>query len=153
SDFAGYPCSADEALHQYRNVLAAFAQWRQRYAHHGDAEEQVVPESAILDFFLQGSVACRDHAQIDVDLAIGAHGMNLARLQSAQELALQRERKRGELIDEKRSAVSAAECALARGDGAGERAPYVAEELAFQEGLGGRGAIEYDERAAFSRRK
>ena len=67
-------------------------------------------------------------------------------LQHAQQLGLQLRRQLPDLVQENRSLVSYFELALFSFDGAGERALLVSEELAFEQRLGQRGAVDGDER-------
>ena len=57
-----------------------------------------------------------------------------------------------DLVEEERPAVGLLPLALAVLEGAGERALHVAEELALDELLGDRGAVDLDERARRARR-
>ena len=70
---------------------------------------------------------------------------DLALLEHPQELALQRRRHLRDLVEEEGSVVGELEAARARRGGAGERALLVAEELALEERLGDRRAVEGDE--------
>jgi hypothetical protein len=67
-----------------------------------------------------------------------ADALELALLQHAQQLGLQVERHLADLVEEQRAAVGELERAGARGDGAGERALLVAEQLALEQVLGAR---------------
>ena len=84
----------------------------------------------------------------DVDLSglDVADALDLALLERAQELRLERHRHRRHLVDEERALVGGFEAADARVDGAGERALHVAEELGFGESFRNRGRVERDER-------
>ncbi len=53
----------------------------------------------------------------------------------------------GDLVEEERAAVGFLEQALARADGAGERAARVAEQLALEQRLADRRAVDGHERA------
>ena len=56
------------------------------------------------------------------------------------------ERQLADLVEEERAALRRLEGALPGRDGAGERAPLVAEELALDQALGQRRAVDGDER-------
>ena len=80
----------------------------------------------------------------------GPHG---ALLEHAQELGLQAERHVADLVEEERAAVRAAGRARASAVFASVKAPLrVAEELALEEALGHRGAVDGDEGALARRR-
>ena len=63
----------------------------------------------------------------------------------AQQLGLQRRVHLADLVEEERAAVGGLEAADARARGAGEGALLVAEELALEQVLGDRGAVDDDE--------
>ena len=73
-------------------------------------------------------------------------------LERAQELRLQRERELADLVEEERAAARELEAADARRDRAGERAALVAEELALDERLRERRAVDVHERPLGARR-
>ena len=64
-----------------------------------------------------------------------ADALDLALLQRAQQLGLQRQRHRRDFVDEERALVRQLEPADARRHGAGERALHVAEQLGFDQRL------------------
>ena len=71
--------------------------------------------------------------------------LELALLQHAQQLHLQRRAHRAHFVEEERALVRLLEPSLPVADGAGERAAHVAEELRFEQRLGNRAAVERDE--------
>ena len=73
-------------------------------------------------------------------------------LERAQELDLQLDRHLADLVEEQRAAVGRLELALLVRDRAGERALDVAEQLALEQVLGDRAAVDRDERLAGARR-
>jgi hypothetical protein len=78
--------------------------------------------------------------------ARAADALDLAGLDRAQELGLRLEREVADLVEEERAGVGELELALLRLHRAGERALLVAEELALDQVLRDRGAVELDER-------
>ena len=79
-------------------------------------------------------------------------GSNSPLLQHAQQLRLQRERQLADLVEEERAAVGAARSGpRACSRRAGERAAHVAEELALEQRLRDRRAVDRHERAARAR--
>ena len=77
--------------------------------------------------------------------------MKLALLQNAQELGLRSGVQIADFIEEDGAAIGQLELALARGDGAGECALLVAEQLAFEQVGWNGGAVHFDERAVGER--
>ena len=69
-------------------------------------------------------------------------------LQHAQHLGLRLQAHVADFVEENRAAVGHLELAAAIRDRAGERAPHMAEQLALDQLLGNRGAVDFDERAA-----
>src|SRR5262249_57893668 len=65
--------------------------------------------------------------------------------QKGQLLGLSLQTRVPDTVEEARAAVGDLELSAPVGDGAGERAPDVAEQLAFDQLLGNRGAIHFDE--------
>ena len=65
-----------------------------------------------------------------------ADALELALLQHAQQLHLQRRAHRPDFVEEERAAVRLLEPALPVADGAGERAAHVAEQLRLEQRLG-----------------
>ena len=88
-----------------------------------------------------------DEADVDLDRLRTADPLELLLLQDAQQLRLKLERDLADLVEEQRAAVGHLEAADLLGDGAGEGAPLVPEELALEETGRNRGAVELHERA------
>src|SRR5690606_32920010 len=113
---------------------------------------EIVAEAAVLDGAGEVDVGGGDQADIDGPVATaGAQALDLALLEHAQELDLHVARDLADLVEEQGAAVSGLEAALARAGGAGEGALLVAEELAFEDGLGDGGAVDGDEGAVCAR--
>ena len=74
-------------------------------------------------------------------------------LQHAQQLDLRALGNLADLVEEERAAVGLLEAPLAPRDRAGERAALVAEELALEQPLGERRAVQADERLVRARRR
>src|SRR5262249_11447457 len=86
-------------------------------------------------------------AHVDLDGLRTADPLELLLLQDAQQLRLELERDLADLVKEQRGAVGHLEAADFLGDGAGEGAPLVPEELALEETRRNGGAGELHERA------
>ena len=74
-----------------------------------------------------------------------ADPLELALLQHAQQLHLQRRAHRPDFVEKQRALVRLLEASLTVADGAGERAAHVAEELGLEQRLGNRAAVQRDE--------
>ncbi len=107
--------------------------------------EQVGAKAPALDLALEVAVRRGDHANVDAVEAVGADALDLAALQGAQELRLERERQLADLVEEEGPAVGHLELPGAVARGAGEGARHVAEQLALRDGLGQGGAVDVDE--------
>ena len=81
-------------------------------------------------------VGGRDDADVGADGPARADRPDLALLQHAQQLDLQRRRHLADFVEKHRAGVRGLEHALGVGDGAGERALDVAEQLRFEQRLG-----------------
>ena len=132
-------------VRERRDVLAALAQRRQADRKDAQAVVQILPEPSRLDLVLEATVRRRDHAHVDGPGAGVADGPDLALLEHAQELRLERAARLADLVEEERAAVGDVEEALPVGDGAGEGAAAVAEELALEDALGERRTVDRHE--------
>ena len=95
----------------------------------------------------QVAVAGRDHPGVDANRLRIADAFKLLLLQHAQQLDLQVVRRGVDLVQEDRAGVRRLEPADAVIDRAGEGAANVPEQLAFQQALAERAAIDLDVRA------
>ena len=102
----------------------------------------------MLDAILQIEIRGGDEADVHRRRSIGADGLELARLQHAQQLRLKIERQVADLVEEAGAALREPEAAFLPPVGAGERPLLVAEQLGLEERLGDRAAVERDERLA-----
>ncbi len=89
----------------------------------------------------------RHHPHVDLDRLLAADALELLLLQRAQQLHLHRRRHVADLVEEQRPAVGELEPPELLLDRTGERALLVAEQLALEQRLGQRGAVDLDERA------
>jgi len=106
------------------------------YGHDGQAIVQVLAEAPAAQGLLQALVAGGDHPDVDGDEVAAADAFDLAFLQEAQELDLERQAHFRDLVQEQRPAVGRLDLALALGVGSGKRAFLMTEELALEERLG-----------------
>ena len=124
---------AKEVIRQVRNVFAAIAHRRHLDVHDRQAEIEIFAEGALVDLFAQVAIGCREHADIDLVRAIAADALDLALLEHAQELGLQRDVELADLVEEDRAAVGLLEAAGVLRDRAGEAALLVAEQRRFDQ--------------------
>ena len=111
-----------------------------------EAVEQIFLELAVGDHLPQIAVGGGDDAHVDLLGPLGAERLELALLQHAQQLRLQRRAHRADLVEEDRAAVGQRELALLGRGRAREGAAHVAEELGLEQRLGNRRAVDLDER-------
>ena len=108
--------------------------------------EEVLLEPAVGHHLPEVAVGGGDDAHVDALGPLGAERLELALLQHAQQLRLQRRAHRPDLVEEDRAAVGQRELALLGRGRAGERAADVAEQLRLEQRLGNRRAVDLDER-------
>ena len=101
---------------------------------------------------LEVAVGGREHAHVDLDLAVAAQPGELAILEDVEELGLERRRHLADLVQHDRAALGELELADACRAGAGEGAALVAEQLAFEEVGRQRRAVDLHERLGPPRR-
>ena len=92
-----------------------------------------------------------DDADVDAARDVLADAPQLAFLNHAQHLGLRARRQLADFVEEQRAAVRLFEHAGALGDGAGERAARVAEQLGLDQVVGQRRAVQRAERAVAAR--
>ena len=85
------------------------------------------------------------------DRRLAANALEFLFLQHAQQLDLGGRRNVADFIQKNCSAVGNLKPAFAHGNRAGERAFFVAEQFAFDDGFRQRGAVEFHKRLAFAR--
>ena len=144
-------CRFDELQGERDDHPAAFAERRNRQR---DAVEPVVQIRAKPprgDFFGEIAVRRGDEANVDLDRRHGTDARDLTDLDRAQQLRLQRRRQLADLVEKHGAAVGCLEQTGLGPDRAGERALLVAEQLALEERLGERGAVDPQKRTAPAR--
>jgi hypothetical protein len=101
-----------------------------------EAVKEVAAKLLFRDHFGQVAIGGGDEAHVDGDGPRSAQALDLALLQSAQQLGLQVERQLAHLVEKERALVGQLQTADLARNGAGERALLVAEELAFEQPAG-----------------
>ena len=111
-----------------------------------EAIVEILPKAARLDLALEIAVGGRDDARRDLDGPVAADSHHLPFFEHAKQLGLRRQRQLSDLVEEQRSGAGVLERAPAQPIGARERAALVAEQLALDELLGQRRAVDGDQR-------
>ena len=112
-----------------------------------EAIEEIFAKAAIGDELVEILVGGADDADIDTVLLSPADPLDDMVLQETQRLDLHGQRQIADFVEEKRTLVRFLDLADRLAHRAGEGALLVAEELAFEQGLRDRRAIDRDERA------
>ena len=123
-------CACDEW-----NVFRPLLKRRRVDAHDVDAVVEILAELAFSDELGQILMGGEDEAGAERDEPVAAQAAELHLLQDAEELDLGKEAQIADFIEEERAVGGLLEVAFAGGDGAGEGAFLVAEELGFDEGF------------------
>src|SRR5262245_39536986 len=135
----------DQEADQERDVLGAFPERGKRDGEDAEAIVEVLAERAGADNLEQVAVGGGDDPDIDRDGRAAADALDLALLQDAEELGLGLRGELADLVEEKGAAVGQLEAADPPGDGAGEGALLVAEQLALDQAGGQGGAVDLDQ--------
>ena len=129
--------AGDEVVDEQAHVLAAVAERRDVNREDVDAIEEVFAEAPGLHLGGEIAVRRRDDADVDLHVLGVAEAPDRLLLQDAQELHLEVERQLADLVEKERPARGLLEEAAPVGDGVGERALLVPEELATRAGSRG----------------
>ena len=129
-----------------RDLVATFPQRRDREADDVQAVKQIFAKALVLDELFEVRVGGGDDADVDVERARFAERVDLAGLEEAEQLGLQVDVELADLVEEERAVLGGADEAGVIAFGAGEGAAAVAEQLALEQLVGDRGAVEGDKR-------
>src|SRR2546426_11345223 len=108
---------------------------------------QVLAEPPLFDRFVQVTVVGGDEPHVNRDGAGTAQALDLSLLCGTEDLRLQREAHVDDLVEKHRAARRLLEAANFAGDRAGERALLMPEQLALEQVLRNRRAVDRDERS------
>src|SRR5207247_8898383 len=125
----------EEMLREQGNFFGALPERRNPYGNRVDPVEQVFAEAAGRHPRLEVLIGCRDQAKVHGDRPPPSHALDLSTLDRAKQLALNGGGERSDFVQKKGPAVCQLATADARGDGAGEGALLIAEELGLRERL------------------
>src|SRR5207248_3816829 len=142
---------AEKFVHQQRNVFAPLAERRQHDLRYVQSIVQVLAKSTFSNFLCQILVHRGDDLDVHGARARLADSLDLSVLQRAEYLALGRQRKIGDLVQEQNAAVSHLEQSLPRFVRIGESTLRVAEEFRAHELVRERGAVADQVRSFGSR--
>src|SRR5207237_3737936 len=138
----------EQSAGEEEHVALALAERRQADLDDAEAVIEVLAERALGDRRLEVAVRRGEDAAARLERTEAAQPPELAGFEEAQELRLRLGAELAGLIEEERPFGRALDEALLPREGAGERAPLVAEELALEEVAAERGAVDGDERTA-----
>ncbi|MNZ11188.1 hypothetical protein D3C78_280510 [compost metagenome] len=136
----------DELVDQQRDVFHPLAQRRHLDGEDVEAVVEILAEAAGLDHLFEVLVGGGDDAHVDVLGLVAADPLEGALLQHAQQLDLHLQRHVADLVEEQGAAVGQFEAPCPAGDGTGEGALLMAEELAFQQFRRDGAAVDRHER-------
>src|SRR5450432_2330546 len=136
----------DDLAEQRRDLLGALAQRRNRYGETIEPRQQIAAKALARDRQPERALRRRQQPNVDRDRRRLAERDQLALLDGAQQLGLDRQRQLGDLVEEQRSPVRGPQVARAGALRAGEGTFAVAEQLRLRERLGERRAVERHER-------
>ena len=136
----------EEVVDEQGDVVAPLAERGDRDGHDVEPVVEVLAEPALAHGLPEVDVGGGDHAHVYPHRPAAAEALDLAFLKGAEELGLQVEAEAADLVQEERAAVCELEPAGLLGEGTGEGALLVAEQLALHERLGEGGDVDGDER-------
>jgi hypothetical protein len=124
---AGRPKEIDEG----GDIRDPAPQWRDLKLDHVQPKIQVLAESAVAGILMQIAVGGRNDLHIDPGGARRSNRGHLALLQDTQQFGLQFDGHLAHFVQEHDTAVGGTKDPQRPSHGAGERAPFMAEQLAF----------------------
>ena len=134
-----------EVSDQRGDVLPPLAQRRQRQLDDVQAIQQIAAQRPLGGAGVDVLVGGRQHAHVDRDRGVAADDVDHVLLQHPQQLALQRQRQLGDLVEEQGPAGGLAEASRPIADRPGERPAHVPEQLRLEQLAGDRRAVDRDE--------
>ena len=137
----GLRTAGEQGFGQQRQIHAPFAQRRHVHRDGRQPVIQVFAEAPAAHVGLQVAVGRRDHPDIDGHRAVAAERPELAFLQHAQQLDLERGRGVANFVQKEGAAVGLLEQPDAIFNGSGERTALVAEQFGFEQRVGQGAAV------------
>ena len=136
---------AQEVVREQRQVVQPFPQRRNRQGDDLQPVVEIFPERALRDRLLQVAVRRREQPEVHVDVAAAADPHDLPLLKHAQQLHLEFRNQLADLVQEQGPAGGELQLADLAPDGSGEGPLLVAEQLALQDLVRDRAAIQGQE--------
>src|ERR1043166_8726528 len=134
-------------MRQERDVIASLAQRRYLDRKYVKTIIKIASKSLLIYSLPQICVRSRNQARIGVNGSSTSQPLEFPLLKDSQELGLELKRNVADLVEKYGAAVGQFETPDALRNGAGERAPLVPEQLAFEQAGGNRRTVELHERA------
>ena len=138
----------EEALGEQHRVARALPQRGKADGQHREPMVEVLPEAPLADRHLEVGVGGADDPAVERFLGGAAQAPCRLLLERGEHLRLDVRGEEPDLVEEEHAAGRGLEQPGFGPAGVGERAPLEAEQLALQQGLGDRRAVEVDEGAA-----
>src|SRR5690349_21052146 len=135
-----------EVRSQQWNVFAALAERRHLDRNYVQPVIKILAECSALGAFRQVAIGSGDDPDVDAYGPGTAHALELTLLEYAEQLGLESRSQLAHFVEENRAAFGDLELPSLLRNGAGECAFLVAEQLAFEQGLGERRAVNGYER-------
>src|SRR5262249_6365320 len=139
-----------ELADEQRNVLDALPKRRNPHGDDVDAVVEVLPHAALGHRCGKVHVGGADDPHVDLDPAVGAELLDFSLLEDPQQLELHVQRDALDLVEEPRAPARQLDLADTVVHRAGERAALVPEELALEQRVRERRAVDRDEAAALA---
>src|SRR5919112_2367554 len=137
----------EQLIHDRRDIGEAVAERRDPDQMDVEPVEQVIPEASGSHLRIQLAIGGRHDPRLHADRLVSAQPGELPLFEHPKELGLRRKRQLADLVEEESSPFRSLEGALPGAHRAGEGPALVTEELALDQALGQRGAVERGERA------
>ncbi len=134
-----------ETSSERQDLVAPLAQRRNVDRHPAQPKQEILAECAVPDLFAEIAIGRRYEANVDPSRRKRAESRDLATLEHAQDLGLRGQRHFPDFVEKYRAAIGAFEQAGLGAIRAGERAALVTEELALEQRLGKRRAVDANE--------
>src|ERR1043165_206183 len=134
----------EERRREQQYVLAPLAQRRRTELHHVEPVIEILAEYAFLNGTDDVAIRGCDHPHVHLQLLVAPDARESAVLEEAQQLGLKRPAHVADLIEEDRALMRFLHATRLLFDRAGERALFVTEKFAFEQGLRNGGAVDAD---------
>src|SRR5262245_27318382 len=141
----------DEVVDQHRDVAATLAQGRHREVYDIETVKEILAEAAGVDLPLEVAIRARDDPGVHRGRLGTTDRQDALVLDDPQQLDLKLQGHLADLVQEEGAVAGRHEETRIRLHGGGEGAAEVTEELALEQGLGDRAAVDGHEVAVLTR--